>query len=406
MNSTASNPHASSGRGTRFVILTILVGVLMALVYIRTRGATVSTTAIESSPPPRTHVHALGRLEPAGTILQLMPKSGNEGAIVEQLLVKEGDEVEAGATLAVLDNKARRVASLKESQGKLAAAQARLLQVKAGVKTGDIEAQQAAVSLAEEQSKVASRELTRERELQKRNASAIEMVEQKQWEYDRLLLEVRRASAQLASLREVRDVDILVAEKDVLAAEAAVVKADADADASELRAPVAGRVLRIHAYPGERMSDVGILELGNVRRMQAVAEVFEADVAILEVGMDAEIKLDSSSELLTGRIAEIGYIVARKIVLTNDPVSDTDARVVEVRVDLNAEHLASVARLSNARVEVRISLKPVDGRPAIKSSHIDVTSETARIRQPSSRGFPEAGPNEVSSGDAAYRSQR
>ena len=381
MKSSTSNAGSSSGRRTWFVLLTILVGVVMAFIYMKSRAAALSTAAIESSQPPqRTHVYALGRLEPAGSILQLMPKSGNEGATIDQLLVKEGDEVEAGDTLAVLDNQARRVAALKESQARLEAAQARLLQIKAGVKAGDIEAQQAAVSLAEEQSKVASRELSREKELQKRNATTIEMVEQKQWEYDRLQLEVRRASAQLASLREIRDVDIRVAEKEVIAAEAAVVKADADADASQLRAPVAGRVLRIHTHPGERVSDVGILELGNVRQMQAVAEVFEADVSILEVGMKAEIELEASSELLTGRIAEIGFIVARKIVLTNDPVSDTDARVVEVRVDLDAEHLERVARLSNARVEIRICLKLSDAGPAIHSNNVEVTSETARIR--------------------------
>lgn len=363
------------------MLLTLLVGAVIAFSYFKSRAAAFSATAIESlQPPERTHVNALGRLEPAGTILQLMPKSGNDGVVVERLLVKEGDDVEAGATLAVLDNQARRAAALKESQAKLEAAEARLLQIRAGVKAGDIEAQQAAVSLAEEQSKVANRELSRIKELQKRNATTVEMIDQKQWEYDRLQLEARRASAQLASLREIRDVDILVAEKEVLAAEAAVVKADADVDASQLRAPVAGRILRIHTHPGERVSDVGILELGNVRQMQAVAEVFEADVAILEVGMDAEIKLEATSELLTGRIAEIGFMVARKVVLTNDPVSDTDARVVEVRVNLNAEHLERVARLSNARVEIRICLKPSDDEPGINSSKTEVTSETARIR--------------------------
>ena len=381
MNSTASKSHASRGRKIWFVLLTILVGVVIAFTYLKSRAAAFSATGIDSlQPPERTHVYALGRLEPAGTILQLMPKSGNEGAIVEQLLVKEGDEVEAGATLAILDNLARRAASLKESQARLEAAKARLLQIKAGVKAGDIEAQQAAVSLAEEQSKVANRELSRVRELQKRNATTIEMIDQKQWEYDRLQLETRRASAQLASLREIRDVDVLVAEKEVIAAEAAVVKATADVDASRLQAPAAGRVLRIHTHPGERVGDVGILELGNVRQMQAVAEVFEADVSILEVGLDAEIKLDASTEVLTGHIAEIGHIVARKIVLTNDPVSDTDARVVEVRVDLDAAHLERVARLSNARVEISFCLKPSEARPIINSSNMDVTSETSRTR--------------------------
>ena len=381
MKSSAPNAISSSGRRIRLVMLTILVGLVVALIYIRSRAAAFPTTSIKSSQPPeRTHVYALGRLEPAGSILQLMPKSGNEGAIVEQVLVKEGDEVEAGTTLAVLDNQARRVAALRESQARLEAAQARLLQIKAGVKTGDIEAQQAVVSLAEEQFKVANRELSREKALQERNATTTEIIDQKQWECVRLQLETRRASAQLASLREIRDVDILVSEKEVIAAEAAVVKADADVDASRLQAPVAGRVLRIHTHPGERVSDAGILELGNVRQMQAVAEVFEADVAILEVGMDAEIRLESSTEILTGRITEIGYIVARKIVLTNDPVSDTDARVVEVRLDLDAEHLERVARLSNARIEISICLKPSKTRPGINSSNVEVTSETARNR--------------------------
>jgi HlyD family secretion protein len=310
-----------------------------------------------------------------------MPESGNEGAIVEQMLVKEGDDVQAGATLAVFDNQARRVAALKESQAKLEAAQARLMQIKAGVKADDIVAQQTAVSLVEGQSKVASRELSREKELQKRNATTVEMVDLKQWEYDRLQLEARRATAQLSSLREIRDVDILVADKEVLAAAAAVVKADAEVDASQLRAPVTGRVLRIHTHPGERVSDIGILELGNVREMQAVAEVFEADISLLKVGMDAEIELEASSEVLTGRISEIGFIVARKIVLTNDPVSDTDARVVEVRVDLDAHHRARVARLSNARVAVRIRLESSHVGPGISSSkNFEATSETARIR--------------------------
>jgi HlyD family secretion protein len=381
MKSSTSKSRSSTGRRIWFALLTILVSVIIAFLYIRSRAVAFSAGATdELQPTERTHVNALGRLEPAGTILQLTPKSGNEGAVVERLLVKEGDDVEAGATLAVLDNQARRVAALKESQAKLEAAQARLIQIKAGVKVGDIEAQQAAVSLAEEQSKVASRELSRMKELEKRNATTVEMIDQKQWEYDRLQLEAKRASALLASLREIRDVDILVAEKEVLAAEAAVLKADAEVEASQLRAPVTGRILRIHSHPGERVSDIGILEMGNVRQMQAVAEIFEADVAILAVGMEAEVKLEASSELLNGRIAEIGFIVARKIVLTNDPVSDTDARVVEVRVDLNDEQVERVARLSNARVEVRICLKPPHAGPGISSGNTEVTSESRRIR--------------------------
>jgi HlyD family secretion protein len=79
-------------------------------------------------------------------------------------------------------------------------------------------------------------------------------------------------------------------------------------------------------------------------------------VSLLRTGLRAKVVLDASGEELFGVVAEIGNAVARKIVLTNDPVSDTDARVVEVRIDLEAESARRVERLSNARVEVFIDL--------------------------------------------------
>jgi HlyD family secretion protein len=62
----------------------------------------------------------------------------------------------------------------------------------------------------------------------------------------------------------------------------------------------------------------------------------------------------SSGLELPGVVEEIGLRVGRKDVLSNDPVSDTDARVVEVRVRLGPDGCREVAGLSNARVEVSI----------------------------------------------------
>jgi HlyD family secretion protein len=62
------------------------------------------------------------------------------------------------------------------------------------------------------------------------------------------------------------------------------------------------------------------------------------------------------AEPLKGEVAEIGMIVAKKDVLANDPVADTDARIVEVRVKLEPEAASTVQRLSNARVEVTIDV--------------------------------------------------
>lgn len=363
-----------------FAAITI-IGLVIGVAYLQSEKSKAALTAAAlNATPKRTHVYALGRLEPAGTILQLVPRSGNEGAIVDRLFVKEGDDVQAGATLAELDNHARRLAALHESQARLETARAQLIKIKAGAKSGDIEAQAAAVALVEVQSKVADRDLARMKELQKRNAASVEQIDQKQLDFDRLQIEARRAAAQLASLREIRGVDILVAEKEIMTAEATVAKAEADVEASRILAPAAGRVLRIHTHPGERVNDAGVFEFGNVHQMQVVAEVFEADVAILQVGMAAEIKIDASEEKLCGRIVEIGNLVARRVVLTNDPVSDTDARIVEVRIQLDPEHLESVARLSNARVDVSIRLLQTNGDAHRQSNKMDMTNRTPNLR--------------------------
>lgn len=351
-----------SGQNNRLprIILWIVCGLCLAATAWRFQnfgqedGQTAAVTPVDSQ--ARTRVHALGRLEPAGTVLQLAPDSGNEGAVVAQLLVNEGDDVEAGAVLAVLDNRNRRAATFAEAKAGLESANAKLLQTKAGAKPGDIEAQQATVLLAEAQARVAARELERAKELHQREAMSDEQLVLKQWDYDRTVLEQRRQSGLLRSIREVRETDVMVAEMDVAAAKTAMDSAEAELRTSELRATSNGRILKIHVHPGERIGDLGLLEMGDVQHMQAVAEVFEADVALLEVGMLAEVLVDGSGDRISGSVCNIGNLVARKVVLTNDPVSDTDARVVEVRIQLDPQQMERLARLSNARVEVFIEL--------------------------------------------------
>lgn len=88
-------------------------------------------------------VTALGRLEPQGEIVQLTAPSASAGTRVEELLVKEGDRVEAGQVIAILDNRDRLQAALKQAEARVETARAKLEQVRAGAKTGDIRAQEA-----------------------------------------------------------------------------------------------------------------------------------------------------------------------------------------------------------------------------------------------------------------------
>lgn len=88
-------------------------------------------------------VAALGYIEPKGEAIKLSAPSSTEGRRVKQLLVKRGDLVKRGQTIAILDNRDRLQASLEQAQTQVAVAKARLARVRAGTKTGEIQAAEA-----------------------------------------------------------------------------------------------------------------------------------------------------------------------------------------------------------------------------------------------------------------------
>ncbi|MDX1965971.1 MAG: efflux RND transporter periplasmic adaptor subunit [Planctomycetaceae bacterium] len=356
-----------SRRGWSVVATAILVVAtsVVAWVYARDHWIELKPTPGELAPAPTVRrVHALGRLEPRGTILQISAPSGNEGARVEELLVEEGQDVARGDVLAVLDQHDRRQAAVAEARARLLASQAKLDQIRAGAKPGDIAAQAAAVERMHTELAAARKELDRARQLEQKQILTAENLELKQLAFDRGELECRRAQALLDSLREVRDVDIRLQEAEIAAATSSLARAQVDLQSAEVRSPAAGRVLKIHTHPGERIDNLGILQLGDVAHMQAVAEIFEGDVQELRVGLKARVQLDNSGEVFQGTVDQIGLMVARKDVLSNDPVSDTDARVLEVRIALDPKDIPKVERLSNARVEVSIEIPATDSARA------------------------------------------
>ncbi|ARV62880.1 HlyD family secretion protein [Nostocales cyanobacterium HT-58-2] len=92
--------------------------------------------------PKVTKVAALGKLEPQGEVIKVAAPTENR---VEQLLVKERQEVKAGQVIAILDSKDRLQAAVVKAQQQVRVKQANLAQVQAGAKRGEIEAQKAQV---------------------------------------------------------------------------------------------------------------------------------------------------------------------------------------------------------------------------------------------------------------------
>ncbi len=171
--------------------------------------------------------------------------------------------------------------------------------------------------------------------------------------------QVKESQFTLNKIAEVRPVDVTVARSQVAQAEANVAQAQANLDATMVRSPQAGKVLKIHTRAGERVGNEGIISLGQTDRMVAVAEVYESDLSRIRSGQKATVtsKNNAFPEVLRGKVVEVGLEINKQDVLNTDPAAKFDARVVEMKVILDKASSRRVAGLTNLSIQVVIDVK-------------------------------------------------
>lgn len=348
---------------------------------------------VESS-ANRENVGALGRLEPLGQISKVSLPAFLKDERVASILVKEGDLVKAGQVICKMDAQKRLSREVDIAKQEVELAGARLNRVKAGAKEGEIEASRAAVQAlrAELSRRLASQdaviskaraefgfqsvEAERYRRLQQEGAVSLSQCDSKitartgaKANLDEALVERQRlnesitariseAEANLRQVKEVRSVDVNIADAEVKHAEAKRAKLVTDLHLSQVTAPRDGRILRLNIRPGETVTDKGIVELGSTEQMIAVAEVYQSDVGSLRLGQKAIIRGDGIRGSVTGSVWSIGWEVLKQSVFAQDPSTASDARVVEVKVMIDKSFVAQVEKLSNMQVEVVFVQEP------------------------------------------------
>ncbi|TAE16546.1 MAG: biotin/lipoyl-binding protein [Oscillatoriales cyanobacterium] len=421
-----------------------------------------ATAAAAVAASQLTTVTALGRLEPRGEVIKVSGSGAADGSRIDRLLVKEGDRVKTGETIAILDNRDRQQAAFDQAQQQVRVSQANLAKVKAGAKNGEIQAQKATIGrleadrsneIAAQQAIVARLEVDRSTEITAQQATIARLKAEQQGEIQtqqaaiaRIEAELRNATneqrrysqlyqqgaisastsdsktlatetaqqqlnegkaklnqiqqsrqqqineaqaklnqiqqsrqqqineaqaklsqiqesrqqqigeaeANLDRIAEVRPVDIEAAAAEVGSAQAAAKQAKANLALAYIRAPRDAQVLKIHTYPGEKVGNDGIVELGQTREMLAVAEIYQSDVDKVRIGQPANITSDSFQGELQGSVEYIGLQVQRQNIVNTDPSANIDARIVEVKVRLDAASSQKVAGLTNLQVKVAI----------------------------------------------------
>ena len=396
MDYVSGNDSKSSNslvRRSTALIITATLAVGGITVYGLRFSTSQSDTPLKTTAPEITTVTALGRIEPSGESVQISAPSSSQSDRVAKLLVKEGDRIKTGQVIAILDSRDRLQAALKQAEERVRVAQAKLAQIQAGAKTGEIEAQRATIARiqAERNNDIAAQEATvakllaelrnaqveyqRYQKLYEEGAISASERDSKEltWETAQRQLEeakanltrirsaqqqqLNEAEATLNKIAEVRPVDVEVALAEVREAQAAVEKAQAELDLAYIKAPQAGQIIKILTRPGEVVSsNKGIATIGQTSQMYAVAEVYESDIGKVQVGQPATITSSAVSEELHGTVEQIGLEIQRQEVVNTDPTANIDAKVVEVKIWLDEESSQKVAGLTNLLVKVSISL--------------------------------------------------
>lgn len=388
------HPNLSNKWPSRWVMLgtATLLG-LSAVVAWRVwepQAARVEDGIAEVAAPEISTVTALGRLEPAGEMVNLTAPTSTQAGRIEELLVEEGDRVEAGEIIATLDNRDRLQAALQQAEERVRVARAQLAQVQAGAKTGELEAQRAEIArlqadragnLAAQRSEIARLEAEVENarveygryeslyrqggvSASERDAkyltytTAREQLQRAREELARIETttqqQIQQARATLDRIAEVRPVDIEAAKAEVQSAIAAVAEAETNLEQAMVRSFRAGQIVEIHVRPGEKIGDEGVATLGEIQQMMAIAEVYQNDIQKIAVGQPATITSPAINDTLEGTIERIGLQVQQQQVINEDPAANIDAKVVEVGVRLDEASSQKVAKLTNLQVIVTV----------------------------------------------------
>ena len=317
-----------------------LIAGLLALVLLAGLGTRLwqqrqqKQLAVQKAVPllPR-QVSALGRIEPLDGISKVSVPSSLSNDRVREILVKDGEEVVKGQPLAVLESLDTLEGSVRKSEAAIRVAQSKLA------------AQDSVIARYKADLGQASAEARRAEQLFAAGATSANRVE-------KLQADESSAKAQLAEA---------ITTKSTLTEELRESRASLDKDKAErakatVLAPFSGTVFKVHAHPGDKVGEDGLLEMGDSSRMGVIAEVYQSDRPMITLGQKVTISADGfKGRQVHGQVVEIAREVSRQTVFSGQAGENLDRRVLEVKIGLPQEALSIASHLNYLQVNVVFS---------------------------------------------------
>lgn len=380
--------------------LTIILSLLSLSTACTTSQANInsqSQTTVEAAPV--TAVVALGQIEPEGEVIRLSVPNAQDSR-VNQILVEEGDFVQANQVIAILQGIDQLEADLQDAEADVRLQKAELLKVQQGeAKKAELAAQKATITRLQAQLKAEKiqkraainsaeailqeaqltyqrrQDLSRQgaisiadadtakRQLATAEATLMESKAELEKTITTLQAHITQEQATLAQLKEIRPVDIEISQVRLEKARIAVIQRKAQLENAKVRAPAAGQILRINTRIGEQVNThQGIVEIARTDRMFAVAEVAETDIDKVRRGQKATISSEYGgfSGEIQGTVEQIALQIGKRNLQnaanTRGPTTDDNSRVIAVKVRVDPEYNAKIAALTYMLVRVKIDI--------------------------------------------------
>jgi HlyD family secretion protein len=325
---------------TRFFTIVVAVALVAAgclWLHEQSRPAVRATQPIRRAAASLS-IHAPGIVEGGHREVELRPEV--PGRIAE-ILVAEGDYVEAGQLLVKLDDATQRH-SVTMLEAEVRLAQAQLERLKNGAHEYEREEAKATYAAAVARRNHAQLELKRAERLQVADAISDQ-------EYDRWDNEVRSLTQQAAAAKArvdfltapARTDELLAAEAKVDIAQARLNLAQAELARTEVLAPSRGQVLHRRREPGEVVDledPRPVLVMADTFRPRVRAYVEELDAPHVRVGLAAHITADGfPGRVFVGEVVEVLPSMSAKQVWSERPSERFDLKTREVVIELRGE---------------------------------------------------------------------
>lgn len=260
---------------------------------------------------------------PAGTVV--VAGDPEAGSVLAELRVVDGQKVKRDEVIAVMSNYTKFDAKVRTTEAGLEKDRRLREAMIAGYRTAEIAMQEVVVKGKAEEFKLKNLEVAR----------SGKTPDMKQLEINISQQDLAREQAKLRFMTETLQTDLEQIETDIKISVANLDSARASREQTLVRSPVSGVVVSIYSRQGERVSPSGIVKIVDMSQLRVLADVDELHLGRVAAGGKVEVTFRGSAAVYRGKISRVAPTVKRMQRIEPDGASSTDARVVQVEIELD-----------------------------------------------------------------------